>query len=75
MLYQNQYNEQQDFVDDEEPTLYAAKGPHGCLHRTNPNEVVELVSTDRAERHAKPTKGCLHKAKPTTSSISQPSSN
>ena len=66
VLYEDQYNEQQDLIDDEEPTVDAAKGPYDRLYCTHPEEVVELISTDRTDRDAKPPQGRLHKTEPTT---------
>ena len=66
MLHEDQHNEQQNLVDDEEPTVDAAKGKHDRLHRAHPDEVVKLVSTDRTERDAKPPQRCLHETEPTT---------
>jgi len=43
-----QHNEQQDFVDYEEPSTDAAREPDKGLHRTDPREVIQLVAADRA---------------------------
>ena len=66
MLYEDQHNKQQDLVNDEEPPVDSAKGPYDRLHRAHPKEIVELISTDRADRDAEPPQGGLHETEPAT---------
>lgn len=50
VLEDYQYYEQQTFIQDKEPPTDASAEPHEGLHATYPQEVVELVATNHANR-------------------------